>query len=73
MGETNVFLIRWLQKSRVHFKIVHDIYPTNTYIGRFTDVNKKCEFCKMKDETVKHLFYGCQETCDFWGGKYRTI
>ena len=32
--------------KEVHFKILHNIYPLNCIIAKFTDVSDSCSFCK---------------------------
>ncbi len=40
----------------VSFKIIHCIYPVNEVIKRFKkDIDLKCAFCNMNDESIYHL------------------
>lgn len=48
--------------KEVHFKILHKIYPTNTSIAKYVDLNPKCSFCESVDETLLHLFVECGKT-----------
>lgn len=49
------------------FKILHNIYPTNTYLQRFNkDIDLKCTFCNVFPETLPHLFFECFVTNFFW-------
>ena len=32
----------------LHLKILHNIYPSNTYISRFCEIDNKCTFCKTE-------------------------
>jgi len=43
----------------VHFKILHNVYPTNSQIASFVDISDPCVFCKVEKETLLHLFYHC--------------
>ena len=52
--------------KELHFKILHNIYPTNKFVSRFAAVDNKCEFCKIEEETIIHLFWECQYTMVFW-------
>ncbi|KAK2833784.1 hypothetical protein Q5P01_017673 [Channa striata] len=50
----------------VHFKILHNIYPTNSNISHFVNIGTACEFCKSEKEDIKHLFFECCHTKLFW-------
>lgn len=42
----------------VSFKIIHCIYPVNEVIKRFKkDIDLKCVFCNLNDESICHLFF----------------
>ncbi len=52
---------------QVSFKIIHCIYPVNEVIKRFeNDIDLKCVFCKVNNESTGLLFVDC--TCPklFW-------
>lgn len=46
----------------VYFRILHKVYPVNTSIPKYTDISAICSFCGDEDETLKHLFFDCEET-----------
>lgn len=50
----------------LHLKILHNIYPTNLFISKFKPVDDFCSFCKTKQESLSHLFYGCSFCITFW-------
>ncbi|KAK2854313.1 hypothetical protein Q5P01_006974 [Channa striata] len=50
----------------VHFKILHNIYPTNSNISHFVNIGTACEFRKSEEEDIKHLFFECCHTKLFW-------
>lgn len=52
--------------KEVHYKIVHTIYPVNSVISRYADIDKHCTFCKTQDETIEHLFFCCNKVQAFW-------
>lgn len=52
--------------KELHFKILHSIYPTNKLVSRFAAVDNKCEFCKIEEETIIHLFWECRYSVEFW-------
>lgn len=52
----------------VHFKILHKIYPTNSSVAKYTDVENKCTFCKNTSETFSHLFLDCEVSRKPWRG-----
>lgn len=52
--------------KEVHWKIVHNIYPTNLYFSKFMDIEDKCVFCHTEVETLNHLFYECSFSCVIW-------
>merc|ERR1712131_17668 len=52
--------------KEMQHKILHYIYPTNTYLSRFVEIDPKCEFCNIEEETIQPLFFECQYTAGFW-------
>ena len=50
----------------VHFKILHNVYPTNSQISSFVDISDLCVFCKVEKETLFHLFYHCNQDKPLW-------
>lgn len=52
--------------KELHWKIVHNIYPTNLYASKFSDKNSKCSFCDLEIESVTHLFYECTLVQNIW-------
>lgn len=52
--------------KEVHFKILHTIYPVNSIISKYVDVDSSCSFCGRADETFIHLFFHCDSTKKFW-------
>ena len=43
--------------KEIHFKILHKIYPVNSIISKYMDVDSSCFFCGLSDETFAHLFF----------------
>ena len=66
-----IFSIPWqctknVKTIETHFKILHKIYPSNSYISRFdNNVSYHCSTCKVKDSTV-HMFFECLHAMQFW-------
>lgn len=52
--------------KEVHFKLLHNIYPTNCFVAKFLDIDTCCSFCKQDTETIPHLFFNCPVTKRFW-------
>ena len=50
----------------MHFKLLHNIYPTKSYISKFTDSDAACTFCTLVDESARHLFFECNSSRKFW-------
>ncbi len=50
----------------VHFKILHNVYPTNSQIASFFDLSNLCVFCKVEEETLLHLFFYCNQVKSIW-------
>ena len=50
--------------KETHFKILHKIYPVNSFISKFMDVDSSCVFCGHAD--LIHLFFECNVTMQFW-------
>lgn len=58
--------------KETHWKIVHNIYPTNSYLAKFMDIENKCVFCQIEIETLNHLFYECSFSRALWS-KIETL
>ena len=52
--------------KEVQYNILHNIYPTNTFLSRFSNTDVKCAFCHVEEETTMHLFFECQFSQVFW-------
>lgn len=50
----------------IHFKILHNIYPCNNIISKFSSIENKCAFCGTQNKTTYQLFYSCQYSQEFW-------
>jgi len=51
----------------VTFKILNDIYPSNSFLHeRFNWENNSCGFCEKDIETVEHIFFQCEFVNEFW-------
>ena len=50
----------------LHFKLLHNIYPTNILLNRMGIKNSdNCDFCGKKD-FVEHMFVNCPKLNGFW-------
>ena len=50
----------------LHFKILHNIYPTNIMLYRMREAeSENCANCKEKDY-IEHMFYECKLLDGFW-------
>ena len=48
------------------FKILHRVYPTDSYVSNFDrTVSKTCRHCHV-DSNIPHLFVDCIKVNDFW-------
>ena len=49
------------------YKIIYRLTGTNSllYKMKLTD-SQLCNFCNIKEETIYHLFIGCEKTSKFW-------
>ncbi|MCP3931562.1 MAG: hypothetical protein GY705_20955 [Bacteroidetes bacterium] len=57
----------------LHFKILHNIYPTNILLKRMKiKENELCETCKERDY-IEHFFVHCRKLRGFWSGVQNTI
>uniref|UniRef100_A0A3B3HNI1 Reverse transcriptase domain-containing protein n=1 Tax=Oryzias latipes TaxID=8090 RepID=A0A3B3HNI1_ORYLA len=52
--------------KEIHKKILHNIYPTNMFISKFSNIENNCSFCIDFPESVLHLFYFCKHSLEFW-------
>ena len=51
------------------FRFIHRILSTNDYLYKLGYIESpKCSFCKCNDkhETLRHLFWDCSNTRNFW-------
>lgn len=51
---------------KVHFKILHNICPTNVYFSKFLDIENKCSFYNDEPEPLMHLYYLWVYLFTFW-------
>ena len=57
----------------LHFKICHNIYPTNILLNRMRITSSElCTFCKVPDY-IEHFFIQCQKLDGFWEKIFQTI
>ena len=50
----------------LHFKILHNIYPTNILLSKMKiKTSDKCEYCKTHD-FIEHFFFHCKRLDGFW-------
>lgn len=57
----------------MHFKILHNIYPTNILLNRMQISNTElCEVCRVPDY-VEHFFIHCKRLRGFWESVYHII
>lgn len=52
--------------KELQFKIIHKIYPTNSFLAKFVNTDVKCVFCNIEVETCVHLFYECHFSKLLW-------
>ena len=52
--------------KEVHIKILHNIYPSNAILSKFSDTGELCNFCNSCNETTLHLFCQCVHSSRFW-------
>ena len=52
--------------SLLHFKILHNIYPTLTLLRKMKITNTDmCQFCNTHD-FIEHFFFHCKRLENFW-------
>ena len=57
----------------LHFKILHNIYPTNILLKKMGIKNSdRCEFCDERD-VIEHMFINCKLLKYFWNNVFQTI
>ena len=57
----------------LHFKILHNIYPTNILLNRMKiRESELCETCRTKDY-IEHFFVNCKLLRGFWSHVQNTI
>ena len=50
----------------LHFKIIHNIYPTNILLAKMKIKNNiQCDFCGENDY-IEHFFVDCKKVAPFW-------
>ena len=50
-----------------HYKVSHNILYANKMLFKFGEVTfPRCSFCKLHDETIMYLFYGCLTFKELW-------
>lgn len=52
--------------KKVHFTILHKIYPCNSVISKFLAIDDICGFCEKEGENLSHLFFECKFVSEFW-------
>ena len=70
----SAFLATKESRLRVlHFKILHNIYPTNIILCRMKlRPSEQCDHCKSKDY-IEHFFINCSKLSGFWVHVFNTI
>ena len=57
----------------LHFKLLHNIYPTNIMLKRMRIKNSEnCDFCGEKD-FIEHMFISCPKLKGFWDKIFSLI
>ena len=65
---TKEISLRWLQ-----VRINHRILGTNYYLSKMNlVVSDRCTFCREHIETIKHIFWECEQVEYFWNS-FTTI
>ena len=56
-----------IRLRELHWKIVHNIYPTNILLNKMkvTD-NDKCSLCVLETDYIEHFFFECDPVRMFW-------
>lgn len=57
----NIYCISNKMKD-IHFKILHKVYPVNSVLSKYLEVENKCSFCDTLNETLINLFFKCKKT-----------
>ena len=51
----------------LHFKIMHNIYPTNILLHKMgISANNKCTYCTGEVDYLEHFFYDCKQIKSVW-------
>jgi len=51
----------------LHWKIVHNIYPTNILLFKMGIANSnKCTYCQQEIDFIEHFFFECKEIRKLW-------
>ena len=51
----------------LHWKILHNIYPTNIMLNKMGISNSKyCDFCVNEIDYIEHFFYTCEKISCIW-------
>ena len=52
----------------ITYRMIHRIVPVNSYLYRFKRIVKSplCCFCKLREETIEHLFVSCSFVTPLW-------
>ena len=69
--EWNWLIVRKSTKEsrliELHWKILHNIYPTNIVLYKMGIVpNTKCFYCKDKTDFIEHFFFECNKISHIW-------
>ena len=57
----------------LHFKILHNIYPSNILLNRMgLRASELCDHCGLKD-VIEHMFIHCEVLNGFWDKVFKTI
>ena len=57
----------------LHFKILHNIYPSNILLNRMgLRASELCDHCGLKD-VIEHMFIHCKVLNGFWDKVFKTI
>lgn len=65
---TNIFkATRESRLRELHWKIVHNIYPTNILLKKMGIANNElCSLCKVEIDFIEHFFFKCPKIKHLW-------
>jgi hypothetical protein len=61
--------LHWFQ-----FRINHNILATNYFLKKIKIIDDaNCNFCQKENETIEHIFWGCENVQNLLGVLYKFI